>query len=138
MILSDDLKMAINQHPLWLHHGSFEFGLTVHQLHSPKLLVPTLCIKVAKSQAAQAADFFTKVYDGEYDELPLGLKFLFFSTYNCTTSDSDCIMLAQEQDQFLSVEHTITIKGLHPPNTKVCLAPPGNPFVTIWSLLLVN
>ena len=136
-IFRDDLKMAIKQHPLWVHYGSFEFGLTVRLLHSPKLSVPTLCIEVGKSQAAQAADFFTKVYDGEYDELPLGLNFLFFSTFNCAASDSDRSTLAQEQDRFLSSERTITIKGLHPLDTKVRLATPGNPPVTIRSLLLL-
>ena len=122
---------------MWVQYGSFEFGLTVRLLHSPKLLVPTLCIEVGKSQAAQAADFFTKVYDGEYDELPLGLNFLFFSTFNCAASDSDRSILAQEQDRFLSSERTITNKGLHPLDTKVRLATPGNPPVTIRSLLLL-
>jgi len=129
--------MAIKQHPLWAQSGSFDFGLALHLLHSPKLSVPTLCIEVAKSQAAQAAEFFTKIYDGEYNELPLGHKFLFFSTNNCATSDSDRSTLAQEQEWFLCSEHTITIKGLHPLDSKVHLATLGNPLVSIRSLLLL-
>ena len=136
-IYHEDLKMAIKQHPLWTQFGSFDFGLAVRLLHSPKLSVPTLCIEVAKSQAAQAAEFFTKIYDGEFDELPLGLKFLFFSTYNCAASDNDRNTLAQEQERFLCSERTITIKGLHPLETKVRLATPDNQMVSIRSLLLL-
>ena len=133
----EDLKMAIKQHLLWAQSGSFEFGLAVCLLHSPKLSVPTLCIEVAKSQAAQAAKFFTTIYDGEYNELPLGLKFLFFSTYNCAASDNDHSTLTQEQEWFLCSERTITIKGLHSLDSKVRLATPGNPLVSIRSLLLL-
>ena len=124
------------------HEISKEYVATVvrsavHLLHSPKLSVPTLCIKVAKSQAAQAAEFFTTIYDGEYDECPLGLNFLSFSTHNCATSDNDCSTLAQEQEWFLCSERTITIKGLHPFESKVHLATLGNPLVSIRSLLLL-
>ena len=102
-IYHEDFKMAIKQHPLWAQSGSFDFGLADHLLHSPKLSVPTLCIEVAKSQATQAAEFFATIYNGEYDDLPLGLKF-FFSMYNCAASDSDHSTLAQEQEHFLCSE----------------------------------
>jgi len=111
-IYHEDLKMAIKQHPLWAQFGSFDFGLAVCLLHSPKLSISTLCIEVAKSQAEQAAEFFTiftKIYDGKYDVLPLGLKFLLFSTSNCAASDINHSSLAQEQECFLCSEQTITI-----------------------------
>ena len=117
---------TIRQHRCWISCLSSPLPKTI----------PTLCIEVTKSQAAQAADFFTTIYDGEYDDLPLGLKF-FFSMYNCAASDSDHSTLAQEQEHFLCSEWTITIKGLHSLESKVHLATPGNPMVSIRSILLL-
>jgi hypothetical protein len=136
-IYRDDLKTAIMQHPLWAQSGSFEFGLTIRLLHSPKLSVPTLCIETTKPHAAQAAEFFTTIYDGEYDELPLGINLLFFSTYNCAASNNDRSTLAQEQERFLTSERTITIKGLHPLDTKIRLATDDLNVISIRSLLLL-
>ena len=87
--------------------------------------------------SAQAVNFFTKVYDGECGELPLGLNFLFFSTYNCVATNVDHITLADEQEHFLTSERTITIKGLHPLENTLHLATPGHPIITIRNLLLL-
>jgi hypothetical protein len=92
---------------------------------------------VAKSHANDATDFFTNIYDGKYNELPLGINFLFFSTYNCAASNNDRNAIAQEQERFLNSERTITIKGLHPLDTKIRLASNDNTIISIRSLLLL-
>lgn len=131
-----DLTVAIKQHPLWKELGEFEFGLAHRDFHSAGESVPTLCVEVPRSKAVVANEFFSRLYDGENDRLPLGVKLLFLSLHNCAATEEDRKALVQAQARFLDDERTMTVSGLKPLSTVVRLSDPKSTEITIRGLIM--
>ena len=132
-----DLHGAICRHPLWTEKGGFEFALSHRELHSKTGSILTLCAEVSRSQTAKAIHFFSELYDGINDTLPLGVRMLFCPTQHNAASEEDRCAFVQEQTRYLEAERTMLVKGFAALQSQVRLNVEGTPAVTIRSIIML-